>query len=238
MKLLISLAACLTLGTSALANAALEAASPPADAQASDKLADAKPNWTVVGEWEVKHPNWNGTLTIRADGTFSRKNGDGGKWRLTADHHEPALQLIWDAWGTEIAQMITPDLFRGQVRKGAIELRRGGNAAPEEVAATPPAQPPEGIDAPELKKKLSDSTWELRDGKHFTLHADGSTTGDWHNRKGFWRITSPTTVQLTIQWRDLPPATVTLNADATVLRWSDEEWGQIARRVAADAAKP
>lgn len=235
MKLLILFITTTALAASAFANAALEAAdtSEPKSGKPPTAAVEQS-NWTVAGEWRVKHPNWNGMLVIRPDGTFSRPHGDGGKWTLTAQGNHLTLQLVWSSWVTENADMISPDHFRGEVRKGPFELRRGEKQASEEPVAAPKFPPPKEIDAPELKTKLSDSTWELRDGKRFTLHADGSTSGDWHDRKGFWRITSPDTVQLTIQWRNSPPATVTPNADATVLRWSDEDWGQIAKRVKAD----
>lgn len=240
MKPIIHFAALVALATIASADSPLEAASPltstpstPAPENSSG--AADKTNWSVAGEWQVIHPNWKGVLIIRPDGTFLRPHGDGGKWTLTAQGDQLSLQLVWGSWVTETALMIAPDFFRGEMRKGPFELRRGEKRVPENSAATPPPSPPKEFDAPDLKTKLADSTWELRDGKHFTLHADGSTSGDWHDRKGFWRIVSPDSLQLTIQWRTVPPATVILNADATVLRWSDEEWGQIAKRVKAEA---
>ena len=244
MKLIIYLAALFATAGSALANAALEAAkpltAPPSNPPTSDNSSGntEKTNWSVVGEWRVTHPNWKGILSIRPDGTFSRPQGDGGKWTLTAQDDHLSLQLVWSSWGTETAHMIAPDYFRGEVRKGRFELRRGEKVVPEEPTATQQPPPPKEFNAPALKKQLSDSTWELRDGKHFTLHADGSTSGDWHDRKGFWRIVSPNAVQLTMQWRTIPPTTVTADSDATVLRWSDEDWGQIAKRVKSESEKP
>jgi hypothetical protein len=198
----------------------------------ADRQTRTKPDkWNVTGEWHGKHPNWKDTVTLRADGRFARAKGGGGKWRLIIQHDRPALELDWDEWHPEIIEMVSPDLFRGSVRRGTLELRR---AADNSVAATGPkfeTERPKEFNDPALKARLSDSTWRLHDGKQFTLRADGSTKGSWHNRKGFWRIVAPNKIELTIMWRPSLPSTVTIEANGSVLRWSDSEWAQIARRV-------
>lgn len=188
MNPVIRCAALVALATFALADVPLETASPlnstPSTSASENPSVPAdKTNWSVAGEWQVSHPSWKGALIIRPDGTFLRPHGDGGKWTLSAQGDQLALKLIWDSWVTDTALMIAPDLFRGEVRSGLIELRRGEKRVAEDAAATPPLSPPKDFDAPDLKAKLADSTWALRDGKHFTLHADGSTSGDWHDRK-------------------------------------------------------
>lgn len=237
---MIRLAAVFSLATIALANGGLVRATPP-ETKAPDSPATGdptKPKWSVVGEWQVTHPNWQGTLAIRPDGTFARAHGDGGKWTLTADGDHLVLQLIWNSWVTETAAMITPDRFVGRVRKGEFELRRGEEQAPAEPASTLQPPPAKEFDDPAAKARLSDSTWQLEDGKHFTLHADGSTTADWHDRKGSWRTVGPNRVQLAILWRERPMATVTVERDGTLLRWSDEDWGKLAKRVEAKPKEP
>jgi hypothetical protein len=187
--------------------------------------------WSVTGEWHGKHPNWKDIVTLRADGTFARAKGGGGKWRLIIREDRPALELDWDEWHPEIIEMVSPDLFRGSVRRGTLELRR---ATARSVTAAGPKfekEPLKEFEDPALKARLSNSTWRLHDGKQFTLRADGSTKGSWHNRKGSWRIVAPNKVQLTIMWRPAPPSTVMVEANGSVLRWSDSEWAQIAKRV-------
>src|SRR4051812_47582707 len=84
---------------------------------------------------------------------------------------------------------------------------------------------------PALKERLQDSTWVFQDGKRFTLHADGSTSASWHSRKGVWRIIGKNRLQLTITWKLEAPGIVSVESDASVVRWSDEEWGKLAKRV-------
>jgi hypothetical protein len=88
-----------------------------------------------------------------------------------------------------------------------------------------------GIPGPGTQERLSDSVWRLKDGKRFTLRADGSTSGSWHNRKGRWRIIGSNKIQLTMNWKPSAPAVATVESDGTVLRWSDSEWGQVAKRI-------
>ena len=76
--------------------------------------------------------------------------------------------------------------------------------------------------------------WQFRDGKQFTLNPGGSTTSDWHNRKGSWRIVGPNQVALSVMWRDKTAPTVSVESKASVLRWSDDYWGQIAKRIVPD----
>jgi len=79
---------------------------------------------SVLGDWQVSHPHWNGSLTIRADGTFARPHGDGGRWVLGGDPDRPLLILRWNAWGTESVAMMTPDYLRGGSENNGMELRR------------------------------------------------------------------------------------------------------------------
>jgi len=156
---------------------------------------------------------------------------DDGKWTFTTENDHPVLQLNWDRWKANTLTMIDPNLFRGKTAGGTFELRR----ATDETAAPADAKPaPEWLkefDDPALKARLTDSVWALHDGKHYKLHADGTTTGSWHDRKGAWRIVGSNKVQLTITWRPQGPAIATVEADGSILRWSDADWGQLAKRI-------
>jgi hypothetical protein len=79
--------------------------------------------------------------------------------------------------------------------------------------------------------------WQLRDGKRFTLRADGTTTASWHKREGAWKTVAPNKIQLTISMSALPPETVTIESDATVLRWADADFGMLAFRLAGEQDK-
>jgi hypothetical protein len=204
------------------------AETPEAKGNPSEKPA----RWTVTGDWIAKHPKWDDTITLRQDGTFSRGHGEGGKWRLTVDVDRPVLQLDWKDWNAETVEMITGDLFRGSARSGVLELRRATTADAVAVGeAKPQPAAAKEVDDPALRARLSDSVWRLQDGKKFTLKADGSTSGDWHERKGSWRIVGRNQVELTILWRPKGPSTVSVESNGSLLRWPDSEWGQIARRV-------
>jgi hypothetical protein len=195
------------------------------------KAPENQKNWDPTGEWAAKHPDWKGKITIRPDGTFARGIGDGGKWRLTNENGQAALELNWEKWDTQVLPMISPDLFRGKVRRGTFELRRIQTTAAAEGKPKPETEWLEGYQAPALKERLNDSVWRLKDGKRFTLRADGSTSGSWHNRKGQWRIVGSNKIQLTMNWKPSGPAVAAVESDGTVLRWSDSEWGQVAKRV-------
>jgi hypothetical protein len=187
--------------------------------------------WTVTGNWFGKHAKWSDMIAIRPDGTFSRSEGGGGKWRLSAQGDHPVLELNWDSWQPEVIDMISPDIFRGSTRSGKFELRRVAGEIAVAPAEKPQLEPEKEFDDPALKSRLTNSVWQLQDGKQFTLHSDGSTTGDWHTRKGSWRIIGPNQVQLTITWREKQPSTVAVDTNGSILRWPDTEWAQIAKRL-------
>jgi len=187
--------------------------------------------WDVIGDWATKTPDWKGTITIRADGTFARRIGDGGKWRLTTKGGEAALELDWEKWEKQVLPMVSPDLFRAKVRRGTVEMRRIEMNSLGKAKTKVESEWLAEQKVPALKERLNDSVWRLKDGKRFTLRADGTTSGSWHNRKGQWRIVGPDKIQLSINWRSESPSVALVESDGTVLRWSDSEWGQIAKRV-------
>ena len=75
--------------------------------------------WSILGAWTTSHPDWVGTVTLLADGTFSSTpDHDSGHWTLTALQDRVILVLAWDHWPAETVTMINPDEFAGQVRGG------------------------------------------------------------------------------------------------------------------------
>jgi hypothetical protein len=85
--------------------------------------------WSVVGAWNVRHPDWSGTLTLDENGAFTvTPQHDSGHWTLTALHDRVVLVLAWDHWPAETVTMVSPDEFsstvRGQGGEGEMTLRR------------------------------------------------------------------------------------------------------------------
>jgi acyl dehydratase len=87
--------------------------------------------YRVVGEWQVKHPAWSGSVLLLADGTLIAPNqapnggADKGRWTLASFQGTPLLVVAWNNWGTEALEMIDPDYFRGQIEKDSfMEMRR------------------------------------------------------------------------------------------------------------------
>ena len=74
----------------------------------------------------------------------------------------------------------------------------------------------------ELKEKLKDSKWDQKDGKTFELHADGTTRGSWHERKGFWKVVGPNLIDMHVNWGPSPPDHVTVSPDANLLHWGKQ----------------
>lgn len=89
---------------------------------------------SVLGEWQVKHPAWSGSVLLLADGTLIAPNqapnggADKGRWTLASFQGMPLLVVAWDNWGTESLVMIEPDYFRGQIKRGSfMEMRRNSS---------------------------------------------------------------------------------------------------------------
>lgn len=91
---------------------------------------DIYPRWTIVGEWNVTHPNWTDTMTLRQDGTLTTGDQNTtGRWLLTAHEGTPLLVIRWDAWGTESLEMVGQNHFRGKISPGSfMDMRRGEEA--------------------------------------------------------------------------------------------------------------
>ncbi len=103
--------------------------------------------WSVVGKWQCTHPAWTGTVTISADGTFSRYEGEAnpvGRWSLGGLQDGVILVLAWNGWPTETVSMVGPDEFRGKVGPavpyGEMVMRRiQPPAAPAVAPSTGPS---------------------------------------------------------------------------------------------------
>lgn len=97
-------------------------------------------------------------------------------------------------------------------------------AAKEVAPAVAPA--PAAVAGPKpLGDLLRDTTWLMRDdgkyhrwapgdpAKSFTLKADGTTSATWHKRTGYWKVTGPHTIELSIDSKGTP-ASLTFDGDA------------------------
>lgn len=50
-----------------------------------------------LGRYNARHPHWSGFVTLNADGTYARENGDPGTWTFDGT----TLVLRWRNWGPE-----------------------------------------------------------------------------------------------------------------------------------------
>ena len=100
----------------------------PVEEASGEESTRASAPWSVVGTWDCSHPAWSGAITIFADGTFARAQGDAGRWTLAGLQDQVMLVLAWDHWSAETAVMMGPDEFRGEIRtqstRGELEMRR------------------------------------------------------------------------------------------------------------------
>jgi len=62
----------------------------------------------VVGTFAGVHPHWRDTVTIRANGTYARGNGDPGRWHIEGQ----TLVLDWARWGAERLELQPDGSFR------------------------------------------------------------------------------------------------------------------------------
>jgi hypothetical protein len=89
--------------------------------------------WSVVGKWNgiENIGNWTDVVTINDDGTFSRTEGDAGKWTLSVMKDHVVLILDWETWAPEIVTMIDPATFTGKT----LEMHRVVDQAAESGSA-------------------------------------------------------------------------------------------------------
>jgi hypothetical protein len=90
------------------------------------------------GVYDGWHPHWNDTVTLQADGTYWRGNGDPGRWSVKGR----TLVLAWRNWGPERLDLQPDGSFRAPTNGFTLRLR----ATPPTVP--PPAPPPAMIVTP------------------------------------------------------------------------------------------
>ena len=93
------------------------------------------------------------------------------------------------------------------------------SGVPKIAAESSPALVASAKQIQALNDKLKDSKWDLKNGKTFTLHADGTTTGSWLERKGSWKVSAPDAIDMHINWAPGKLERVTVSPDANFLRW-------------------
>ena len=102
----------------------------PEAAGAESAIKDIFPRFSIVGDWQITHPQWTDLATIQPDGTITtRRQQTAGRWFLAGDGGTPLLVIRWDLFGTESVSMVDLDHFRGQTRSGRfIDMRRSTTA--------------------------------------------------------------------------------------------------------------
>lgn len=64
------------------------------------------PAW-LIGTYQGSHSHWGDSVTLAADGTYKRGNGDGGKWSFDGT----TLVLHWTVWGDEAVTLQSEGRF-------------------------------------------------------------------------------------------------------------------------------
>ena len=101
-------------------------------------------------------------------------------------------------------------------------------ATPKPLAVTPPRVVPIKPIAPvesqpgSLSSELSNTKWQLPDGKTVIFHPDGTSTSSWTPRKGTWKVIGPNTLDLDITNTGRVIGKATVNAGRT--RITLPEW--------------
>jgi hypothetical protein len=84
----------------------------------------------MVGEYAARHPHWAGSVSLRADGSYARDNGDPGVWSFDGR----VLTLHWKNWGPE--RLVDRGGGRYVAEGNGFELvRRGGPVSPPTTPA-------------------------------------------------------------------------------------------------------
>ncbi len=73
----------------------------------------------VSGTYDAVHPHWRDTVTINADGTYRRGNGDSGHWTVEGE----LLVLGWSNWRPELLQQVEPGRY--VAKNGFTIVKRG-----------------------------------------------------------------------------------------------------------------
>lgn len=89
----------------------------------------------LVGTYRARHPHWSGSVTLRADGSYARENGDPGTWSFDGR----VLTLAWQNWGAE--RLTDRGGGRYVAESNGFELMRDGSP-PAPPRPTPVVNPP------------------------------------------------------------------------------------------------
>lgn len=98
------------------------------------RVASATPA-ALVGEYAARHPHWIGSVTLRADGTYARDNGDPGVWSFDGR----VLTLSWKNWGPE--RLVDRGGGRYVAEGGGFELLRRGEPVSPPTTPAPTVAP-------------------------------------------------------------------------------------------------
>jgi hypothetical protein len=74
---------------------------------------------SIPGTYTGRHPHWTDSVTIAADGTYARGNGDPGRWWIEGT----TLVLGWTNWGPERLELQADGSFRAS--SNGFTLARG-----------------------------------------------------------------------------------------------------------------
>lgn len=138
----------------------------------------------------------------------------------------------------ELLQRVTADGNKQLAATIQYELQLLGRApAAATTTATEPAQAAKRVDSDpaKLRSRLTETKWRLSGDKTFILHGDGTTTGDWTQRKGDWKVTGPNTLELSI-WNVPRTEAVTIDEGASMITWVDKDEDQAYPNVAKKIA--
>lgn len=95
----------------------------PAPAPAPTPPAATPVPTLTPGLYTAQHPHWSGTVTINADHTYARDNGDPGTWTYDGT----TLVLAWRNWGPETLTRQADGSFRAA--SNGFTIRFAGPAA-------------------------------------------------------------------------------------------------------------
>jgi len=89
------------------------------------------------GRYNANHPHWSGFVTINADHTYARDNGDPGTWTYDG----ATLVLAWRNWAPETLSRQADGSFRAASNGFTLVAAQ---AAPPVVVVPPPPPPSNG----------------------------------------------------------------------------------------------
>ena len=192
----------------------------PSTAQAIDAepAKEAAPATEMPGAWIGFHPDWTGLVVCYPDGTLIRPHIGHARWELATKDASTHLVILWTGFRPVQLKMITPDHFRQDVTRGAFEIFRVPPAADKL-----PAQDANAPGTAKTKALLDNTTWRLLDRKNIFLNENGNVACNWDDRPGTWKMLGPQSIEFDVPWSLAPAKIVTLNRDASVLRWSEDE---------------